>query len=48
MSDVTEAAETPPDPNAVNITVNGVPHVARKGQLVIEAARSLSSYSGPA
>ena len=42
MSDV---AETPPvDPNAVNITVNGVPHVARKGQLVIEAAADAGQY----
>jgi len=42
MSDV---AETPPvDPNAVNITVNGVPHVARKGQLVIEAAADAGEY----
>ena len=44
MSDVTEPAETPPDPNAVNITVNGVPHVARKGQLVIEAAADAGEY----
>ncbi len=44
MSDVTEAAEIPPDPNAVNITVNGVPHVARKGQLVIEAAADAGEY----
>jgi len=42
MSDV---AETPPvDPNAVNITVNGVPRVARKGQLVIEAAADAGEY----
>ena len=34
----------PPDPNAVHITVNGVPHVARKGQLVIEAAADAGEY----
>ena len=32
----------PPDPNAVNITVNGRPHVARKGQLLIDAAKDES------
>ena len=34
----------PPDPNAVHVTVNGVPHVARKGQLVIEAAADAGEY----
>ena len=34
------APEAPaPDPNAVNITINGRPHVARKGQLLIDAAK---------
>ncbi|MGB8857952.1 MAG: 2Fe-2S iron-sulfur cluster-binding protein, partial [Ilumatobacteraceae bacterium] len=42
---MTDVADTPPvDPNAVNITVNGVPHVARKGQLVIEAAADAGEY----
>ena len=42
---MTDAADTPPvDPNAVNITVNGVPRVARKGQLVIEAAADAGEY----
>jgi NADH-quinone oxidoreductase subunit G len=41
----TDEVETPPvDPNAVNITINGVPHVARKGQLVIEAAADAGEY----
>ncbi|MDP2292317.1 MAG: NADH-quinone oxidoreductase subunit NuoG [Actinomycetota bacterium] len=40
-----DTVEAPPvDPNAVNITVNGVPHVARKGQLVIEAAADAGEY----
>ena len=38
------AVDAPPDPNAVNVTVNGVPHVARKGQLVIEAAAAAGEY----
>ncbi len=41
---VTEADAPPPDPNAVNVTINGVPHVARKGQLVIEAAADAGEY----
>ena len=28
----------------INVTVNGVPHVARKGQLVIEAAKDAGEY----
>lgn len=32
------------DPNAVNITVNGTAVVARKGQLVIEAAEAVGVY----
>lgn len=41
----TDEVEAPPvDPNAVNITINGVPHVARKGQLVIEAAADAGEY----
>ena len=32
------------DPNAVSVTINGVPHVARKGQLVIEAAADAGQY----
>lgn len=40
-----EVVEVPyVDPNAVNITINGVPHVARKGQLVIEAAADAGEY----
>jgi NADH-quinone oxidoreductase subunit G len=34
----------PPDPDAVPITINGVPHVARKGQLIIEAAADAGEY----
>ena len=34
----------PPDPNAVQVTVNGVPHTARKGQLIIEAAADAGQY----
>jgi len=45
MSDVTETVtETPPDPNAVQVTINGVPHTARKGQLIIEAAADAGHY----
>jgi NADH-quinone oxidoreductase subunit G len=40
----TEAEAPPPDPNAVNITINGVPHVARKGQLIIDAAKDAGEY----
>jgi NADH-quinone oxidoreductase subunit G len=40
----TEAEAPPPDPNAVNVTINGVPHVARKGQLVIDAAADAGEY----
>ncbi|MFZ2440940.1 MAG: 2Fe-2S iron-sulfur cluster-binding protein, partial [Ilumatobacteraceae bacterium] len=39
-----EADVPAPDPNAVNVTINGVPHVARKGQLVIEAAADAGEY----
>lgn len=39
------APEAPaPDPNAVNITINGRPHVARKGQLLIDAAKDAGEY----
>ncbi len=34
----------PPDPNAVQVTINGVAHTARKGQLVIEAAADAGHY----
>ena len=34
----------PPDPNAVEVTVDGKPHTARKGQLVIEAAADAGVY----
>ncbi len=34
----------PPDPNAVQVTINGVPHTARKGQLVIEAAADAGHF----
>ncbi len=34
----------PPDPNAVHITINGVPHVARKGQMLIDAAADAGQY----
>ncbi|MDO8363155.1 MAG: 2Fe-2S iron-sulfur cluster-binding protein, partial [Actinomycetota bacterium] len=45
MSDTPETTDAPPvDPNAVNVTVNGVPHVARKGQLVIDAAAAAGEY----
>ena len=40
----TEAEAPPPDPNAVHITVNGVPHVARKGQMLIDAAADAGQY----
>ena len=40
-----DAPEAPaPDPNAVSITVNGVPHTARKGQLLIDAVRDAGEY----
>ena len=39
-----QADAPPPDPNAVNITINGRPHVARKGQLLIEAAADAGEY----
>ena len=48
MTDTTSTAEQPeapaPDPNAVQVTINGVPHTARKGQLVIEAAADAGEY----
>jgi NADH-quinone oxidoreductase subunit G len=34
----------PPDPNAVNVTINGKPFVARKGELVISAAERAGEY----
>ena len=34
----------PPDPNAVQVTINGVPHTARKGQLIIDAAKDAGQY----
>ena len=43
-ADVTPDDAPPPDPNAVPITINGVPHVARKGQLLIEAAEDAGEY----
>jgi len=39
-----EASETPPDPNAVAITVNGAPVTARKGEYVIAAAERAGTY----
>ena len=33
-----------PDPNAVQVTINGVAHTARKGQLIIDAARDAGQY----
>lgn len=39
-----ETDEPAPDPNAVQVTINGVPHTARKGQLVIEAAADAGEY----
>ena len=45
MSDTTtNDVDAPVDPNAVNITVNGVAHVARKGQLLIDAVREAGEY----
>jgi len=41
---VVETDAPPPDPNAVHVTINGVPHTARKGQLVIEAAADAGEY----
>jgi len=40
----TEAEAAPPDPNAVQVTVNGVAHTAYKGQLIIEAAADAGQY----
>jgi len=40
----TEAEAPPPDPNAVQITINGRPHTARKGQLLIDAAADAGEY----
>ena len=39
-----QAPEVPVDPNAVNITIDGVPVVARKGEMVIAAADRGDSY----
>jgi NADH-quinone oxidoreductase subunit G len=47
MTATDPAVETdapPPDPNAVQVTINGVPHTARKGQLVIDAAADAGQY----
>ena len=41
---IVETDAPPPDPNAVHVTINGVPHTARKGQLVIEAAADAGEY----
>jgi len=41
---VDEAPEPVVDPNAVAITVNGRPHTARKGQLIINAAEDAGEY----
>ncbi len=38
------APEPVPDPNAVNLTIDGVPVVARKGELVIKAAQDNGVY----
>jgi len=40
----TETAAPPPDPNAVNLTINGRPVVARKGDLVIATAQRIGEY----
>jgi NADH-quinone oxidoreductase subunit G len=40
----TDIEAPPPDPNAVQVTINGVPHTARKGQLIIEAAADAGEY----
>ena len=40
----TEVEAPPPDPNAVQITINGRPHTARKGQLLIDAAADAGEY----
>ncbi len=34
----------PPDPNAVEVVIDGKPHTARKGQLVIQAAADAGVY----
>jgi len=41
---IIETDSSPPDPDAVQVTINGVPHTARKGQLVIEAAADAGEY----
>lgn len=42
---VPEGNETPPaDPNAVAVTINGVPFTARKGELIIAAAERAGVY----
>ncbi|MEN9646888.1 MAG: NADH-quinone oxidoreductase subunit [Actinomycetota bacterium] len=40
----TEVEAPLPDPNAVQITINGRPHTARKGQLLIDAAADAGEY----
>ncbi|HRE03076.1 MAG TPA: 2Fe-2S iron-sulfur cluster-binding protein, partial [Ilumatobacteraceae bacterium] len=42
--DATETPEVAPDPNAVQITLNGRPVVARKGELIIKAAERAGEY----
>ena len=48
MSDTVKPTETTPqvasDPDAVSITVNGVEHAARKGQLLIDALADAGEY----
>jgi NADH-quinone oxidoreductase subunit G len=45
VTDVTVTDDAPPpDPNAVQVTINGVAHTARKGQLVIDAAADAGEY----
>ena len=43
-TDPAATAAPPPDPNAVQVTINGVPHTARKGQLIIDAANDAGEY----
>ena len=42
--DETPEPEPVVDPNAVSITVNGRPHTATKGQLIINAAEDAGEY----
>ncbi len=43
-ANVTEALPPEPDPNAVAVTINGVPFTARKGELIIAAAERAGEY----